>query len=557
MQCVLTSSFTTNAFHLRSTATVLFPRRPLSRSISITCQGEPIRREQLFEYTNGRFLVNEARERARRYAEFNVDALCSLVSSLPSISSPISKIDKMEGGFNKALLMTAENGKEVIAKIPLSQIVPPKYVTESEAATLDFVDRYTSIPVCKVLAWSSEISNPVGSEYIIMEKAPGRQLIESWGDMDLSSRFKLIHNLAQMESSLASRKFPGYGSLYFRDTFERDSSRSSIAMDDDDDTYCIGPYYHEGWFPRFGNHRDDAGPWTNLTDFSLSMANRGIWHVSNSNHLTARGPHYGSKDEHIQTLKNTQKIIPILAEHPTLQRFSTPILWHSDLHLGNIFVSNTDPTVIVNIIDWQYTSILPSFTQVQWPEFLNPPENYQVGMIKPDLPATFNHMDEDEKEYALLQRDKAMLSKRYEAALAKYHYESFLALIGINRSVQHLLSSCERTYKDGIVPHRDSLLRISQTWEQVGLPGSCPFEVSIEGLEKHAWELERYTDWCTLWGYTRQILCIDKDGWVSPRLDFDKVKERHDELFELYMLRESEEMSEDEARSLWFYVERE
>lgn len=34
--------------------------------------------------------------------------------------------------------MTAENGKEVIAKIPLAQIVPPKYVTESEAATLDF-----------------------------------------------------------------------------------------------------------------------------------------------------------------------------------------------------------------------------------------------------------------------------------------------------------------------------------------------------------------------------------------------------------------------------------
>ncbi|KAL1846540.1 hypothetical protein Plec18170_009119 [Paecilomyces lecythidis] len=100
--------------------------------------GELIHREQLFEYTNGRFLVNEARERARRYATFNVDVLCSLVSSLPSISSPILKIDKMEGGFNKALLMTAENGKEVITKIPLPQIVPPKYVTASEVATLDF-----------------------------------------------------------------------------------------------------------------------------------------------------------------------------------------------------------------------------------------------------------------------------------------------------------------------------------------------------------------------------------------------------------------------------------
>ncbi|KAJ9299928.1 hypothetical protein DTO271G3_2812 [Paecilomyces variotii] len=459
----------------------------------------------------------------------------------------------MEGGFNKALLMSAENGKEVIAKIPLVRIVPSKYVTESEVATLDFVDRYTSIPVCKVLAWSSDASNPVGSEYIIMEKAKGRQLIEYWGDMDLSSRFGLIRNLAQMESSLASRKFPGYGSLYFRDRFDCDSS-GFISMDDDD-MYCIGPYYTETWFPQFGT-RDDAGPWTNLTDFSLSMTNRGIWHVSNSTSLTARGPHYGSKDEHIQTLKDTQKIIPILAEHPTLQRFSTPTLWHSDLHLGNIFVSEDDPTVIVDIIDWQYTSILPSFIQVQWPEFLTPPETYQVGLVKPDLPTTFQQMDDDEKEYAILQRDKAILSKCYEAALSKYHHESFLALIGINRTVQHLFSSCERTYKDGIVPHRDSLLRISQTWEQIGISGVCPFEVSIEELEKHVRELERYTDWCTLWGYTRQILCTDKDGWVSPRLDFEKVKERHDELFQLYMLREMEEMSEDEARGLWFYIER-
>lgn len=78
--------------------------------------GEPVQYEQLFEYTNGRFLVNEVRETAKRYARFDVDALCTLVSSLPSVSSPISKIDKMEGGFNKALLMTAENGKRSLQR---------------------------------------------------------------------------------------------------------------------------------------------------------------------------------------------------------------------------------------------------------------------------------------------------------------------------------------------------------------------------------------------------------------------------------------------------------
>lgn len=100
--------------------------------------GEPINREALFEYTNGRFLVNEKRETARRYARFDVDALCRVVASIPAISSPICKIDKMEGGFNKALLMTAENQKQVIAKIPCPSVVPPGYCTASEVALLEY-----------------------------------------------------------------------------------------------------------------------------------------------------------------------------------------------------------------------------------------------------------------------------------------------------------------------------------------------------------------------------------------------------------------------------------
>lgn len=80
---------------------------------------------------------------------------------------------------------------------------------------------YTSVPVSKVLAWSADASNPVGSEYIVMEKSPGRQLIEVWGEMDQLSRFKLIQNLARLESDLASIKLPGYRNLYFCDSLPR------------------------------------------------------------------------------------------------------------------------------------------------------------------------------------------------------------------------------------------------------------------------------------------------------------------------------------------------
>jgi hypothetical protein len=49
----------------------------------------------------------------------------------------------------------------------------------------------------------------------------------------------------------------------------------------------------------------------------------------------------------------------------------------------------------------------------------------------------------------------------------------------------------------------------------------------------------------------------DDDGWVPPQLDFEKVKARHDELFQLYIQKETEELPEEEARKLWFYIDRE
>jgi hypothetical protein len=99
--------------------------------------GEQISEERLFQYSNGRFLVNEEYELAKRYSPFNVDALCHRVSSLPTVQSPIVKINKKEGGYNKALLMTAQNGRTVLAKIPCRNIVPRQYGTASEVAVLE------------------------------------------------------------------------------------------------------------------------------------------------------------------------------------------------------------------------------------------------------------------------------------------------------------------------------------------------------------------------------------------------------------------------------------
>ncbi|RDW68809.1 phosphotransferase family protein [Aspergillus mulundensis] len=507
----------------------------MSRAISLTSRGEPIQREQLFEYTNGRFLVNEKHEVSKRYVKFDLEALCTVVSSLPSVGSPISTIDKLEGGFSKALLMTAENGKEVITKIPCPSIVPAEYSTASEAASLEYgkvLRSQTSVPVSKVLAWSSDSSNPVGAEYTVMEKINGRQLVDVWGEMGQLQQFKLIQNLVQLESQLASLEFPGYGNLYFRHFAKHGSQQ--IPIDDD---YCIGPAYHASWFPQSGTH-NHAGPWANLSDLCLALANRGLAHVQHST-LVPRGPHFGTRLEHIHILETAMEVIPKLVGY--VQRFSRPTLWHGDLHLGNIFVCNKDPTRIVGIIDWQFVSIMPAFMQVQWPSFIRPPENYETGIVKPGLPPNFDEMDADEKGFAVTERDRALLSKCYEAALAKNHLQSYLALTRVNTLARDLLSLAENTWKHGIIPLRESLVQISENWRRIGLAGPCPYQLTDDDLSRHRVELSRYRDWHKLKEYTQELLHSDDDGWVPPHLDFDKVQARHAELFKLYMRKESEE----------------
>ncbi|KAB8267869.1 serine/threonine protein kinase [Aspergillus minisclerotigenes] len=447
------------------------------------------------------------------------------------------------------MLMTAENGKEVVAKMSIPRIVPMEYSTASEVAVLNYVRAHTAVPVTNIIAWSSDASNPIGSEYILMEKARGRQLVEVWGDMDQLQRFKLIKTLARLEGQPASLEFPGYGNLYMRHSAPQPLGESITVNDE----YCLGPAYNEPWFLQceIGNH---SGPWTSLTDLGLALARRDLAHIQNST-FVPRGPHFGSKDEHSRILEAAMDIIPKLAEHPIVKPYSRPTLWHRDIHLGNICICDQDPIDIVSIIDWQFLSVMPAFMQVQWPYFLSPPENYETGLIKPELPSNFDEMDPDEKAFAVAVNDQALLSKCYEAALTKNHLPSSFALTRVHSAIRHLFSSCETTWKDGIIPLRDSLIQFFESWRELSLPGSCPFSITDDDLSKHKLELSRYMDWHKLKLYTQELLHSDDDGWVSPQLDFGKVQERHAELYQLYLQRQTEVISE-EAKRLRFYIDR-
>jgi hypothetical protein len=70
--------------------------------------------------------------------KFDLDALCAVVAASGSEASSIQAVEKMEGGFCKALLMRKKSGTELIAKIPCRNAGPSVYTTESEVAVLRF-----------------------------------------------------------------------------------------------------------------------------------------------------------------------------------------------------------------------------------------------------------------------------------------------------------------------------------------------------------------------------------------------------------------------------------
>lgn len=236
--------------------------------------------DELFKHTSGRWLVNEECQIAQHYVQFDIEKLCRLAASLFSNQTKCARVTKIEGNYNIALLITMDDGNEVIAKIPCPNAGLPFYRTASEVATLEFcmcnlsfsyvhvhsayspVQSLTTIRVPKVLAWSSRSDNPIGVEYIIMEKIPGIPLTERWETMNLLECYKIIDQIVDMEKELKSLKYPAYGSIYLRDDVSNEFQGCPFpSVQDPAQLFCVGPYCNGiSLLENVDKSATDAGP---------------------------------------------------------------------------------------------------------------------------------------------------------------------------------------------------------------------------------------------------------------------------------------------------------
>ena len=99
--------------------------------------------QDFFRYTAGRFLFDEIKQMTCRRVQFDMNELVHIATSSTASRSCMAVRKLPEGQYSKAFLLTMDDGKRVIAKVPNPNAGRPHYTTASEVATMDFVSRFS------------------------------------------------------------------------------------------------------------------------------------------------------------------------------------------------------------------------------------------------------------------------------------------------------------------------------------------------------------------------------------------------------------------------------
>ncbi|RDW83787.1 aminoglycoside phosphotransferase family protein [Aspergillus mulundensis] len=520
--------------------------------------------DALQRFTSGRWLWREQEQFACRYVQFELQPLLDIAASAVGAQYCARVLKLAEGQYNKVFVLTMDNGREIIAKLPNPNAGRPHFTTSSEVATMDFLRNVLDLPVPKVYAWSSRAENPVGAEYILMEKQHGVMLSEVWGALKGKHRAQLVLQVVDFENILAATKFPGYGSLYYKEDLpsSADMLSSSLYVDNtgkevQSTNFAIGPTNHRAFFDFGKGSLDiDRGPWSSAAEYVIAVAKREIATAKAGlmYPLMPEGLFYGPRQyqptnaKKLATLRNYLKVAPYTLPESLTSHAS--VLWHGDLNSQNIFVDPNEPTRILGIIDWQSTSLAPLFTQVARPAFLDyngpPPET----LDKIRLPENLEALSPEQQKQAKALHQAQTLHNLYLARSRQLSPVIFDA-IQAQRTLRHQVSVIPGLTIMDYEPCLNSLLRdVQKEWSSLVSEGAsvpCPLQFSAEEVAEQECDEELWAQGVALMEeFIADTGCFKHwDGRVSED-DYELSRKQLDEGVQRFLAREAR--SEQERR---------
>ncbi|KAF1850920.1 APH-domain-containing protein [Cucurbitaria berberidis CBS 394.84] len=517
------------------------------RTVSRTLRPGLSYSDDLFIYTRGRFVCDEKGEMLQRQVRFNVNELARCAAEAIGARSCVTIEKHPDGMYNKSMLCTMDNGSQVVAKVPNPNAGRQHYTTASEVATMDFARNNLGTPIPRVLSWSSKAQeNPVGAEYIIMEKVAGTELEQFWPNMAIKDRFTIVKTIAGFQKAWTSVSFKKFGSLYYSNDLDATTEGEELYVDANgvgitDKKFAIGPSTgRESTDNGRATINFDRGPWRSLEAYHTAIGHREVACISQLPHLpkspiTLCGPgtYQPTRERKLRALDCYLKLIRFLL--PTDPAISSAHLWHGDLHVANIFVDPSEPTKVVGLIDWQSTEISPLYFQARQPQIIDYDGPSVYGLERPQPPSNMERLEESAKKKAESLYLQQSLCSLYNT-LTHGRNPRLYAALQFQQTTSYLLLLLARNLLiDGEASYLMQVAELDKTWD--ALPGAkdsiYPFSFSTKEREEIEAEVEGVVR-----GMEAMRLIRDSMGELFPEQGIVKPDQYEETLHALAQLKD-------------------
>ncbi|KAL4968771.1 uncharacterized protein BDV14DRAFT_196588 [Aspergillus stella-maris] len=285
---------------------------------------------------------------------------CSLARDLQDDESTQSST--FMGGMNYHIDINFEDGTIWLARIRRRDATTPpldlqRYILRSEIAILQFLGK-TNVPVPKIYDYNLDDNNPVGVDYVLYEKLPGKT--GCWPDATTEKKQKLMRQLADIYIELQKYPSDGMGSL------------------ESPGTYKIGPFAKETHTDYVDFRMHPIGPFIDTKTFLRASIEQNIDRIQ-------RGAMYSSRpiDGHFIHRFLVDTFTTHISLHQVYEYLNDGhcYLRHADDKGDHILVD--DDYNITDILDWEwaYTDQKPwAFTS---PMMLLDVNEFYIGKLEP------------------------------------------------------------------------------------------------------------------------------------------------------------------------------
>ncbi|KAH9873194.1 hypothetical protein J1614_005592 [Plenodomus biglobosus] len=467
---------------------------------------------------------NENIRLAERRLSFNVDELKKAAAS--SVNKPVTDVQSLhklaEGGFNRIFEVGMKDGTSVLARLPYPSTLPQRLAVASEVATMEFV-RAHGIPTPRILGYGID-ENAIGSEYILMEKLPGRPIGDAWFDLSEQQRLQVLHDIVELEAKLFNIQLPASGSIYYAHDLQTSTPMVSIpAMDR---RFCVGPYTGLRWW-----HDVDA-----IRALQAPAEKELAWiHEYGKPRYPFHRQHreafqYEKQDPmvHITSLEKYLQVAPHLV--PTSSELMSPVLRHPDMQPNNIFIS--EDYKITSLIDWQHAIVLPTFLAAGIPNsFQNYSDPESRFFTPPHLSAHLDSLDDFERAQAQEQfrrRHVHFFYLGFTQRLNQRHWHALEEETDILR--RRIFDHAGEPWEGLNTPLQYDLVQVSQNWSKIAsltdqhrfMP-TCPVSFTHEEAERIDALDDSHRDADGDVETINELLGIGSDGWI-PNDRFETAK---------------------------------